>query len=487
MVASAVLALLLVPQTQAESPWLNDRNLGVPLRAAESARLDPALLDVAARLAGRALLANRATETLEALCDDVGPRLSGSAEANHAVEWCVARMQQDGLENVHAEKVMVPHWVRGRCDVAMTAPRAQPMHACALGGSVGTGGKPLVAPVIATESLESLAALDRAAVAGKIVLLTRRMERDGGEKAGYGPTVSIRSKGASAAARLGAVGVMIRSVGTGNARLPHTGHMSYDDGVPRIPAVAVSAEDAEMVERLLARGQSVTVSVDTTCEMQGDVESANVVGEWRGRERPEEVVLLGGHLDSWDLGSGAIDDGAGCVIAWEAVRLMKELGLRPRRTLRVVLWMSEENGSAGGIEYARLHADDAAKFVVAIESDGGAGRPSGFGLSCAEVDLPRVQALGALLRGLGCGTVRSGGGGADVGPLRKFAVPTMGLNQDGHWYFDYHHTPADTPDKVDPHEFALNVGAMAVMSYALAELEPRLAPFPAPAGEERKK
>jgi carboxypeptidase Q len=474
------------PPSQAESPWLDDKNLGDPLRSGESTQLPPALLDAATKLAGRALLANHAAETLEELCDDVGARLSGSDAANHAVAWCVARLRKDGFENVRTEKVLVPHWVRGRCEVAMTSPRAQSMYACALGGSVGTGGKPLVANVVATESLETLAKLPPEQVAGKIVLLTRRMTRDGGERSGYGATVSIRGNGAIAAAKVGAVGVLIRSVGTGNARVVHTGAMHYDEGVTRIPAAALSAEDAEMIERLLARGQPVAVSLDLGCETQGDVESANVVAELRGREKPDEVVVLGGHLDSWDLGLGAIDDGAGVVIAWEAVRLMKELDLRPRRTLRVVFWMNEENGLRGGNGYAEQHAAEAANHMVAIESDGGAGRPTGFGLTCDAADLPRVQALGALLRGLGCGSVKAGGGGADVGPLRKLAVPTMSLNQDSHWYFDYHHTPADTPDKVDPHELALNVAALSVMSYALAEMEPRLAPFPAPADEKTR-
>jgi len=484
MVVSVVLAVLLAQQIHGESPWVNDQNLGDPLRSAEAAQLPPELLDAASRLASRALLSNRAMETLEELCDDVGARLSGSAEANHAVDWCIARMKRDGFENVHAEKALVPHWVRGRCDAAMTSPRPQPMHACALGGSVGTGGKPLVASVVMTESLDSLAKLTREQVAGKIVLLTRRMTRDGGEASGYGPTVTIRGRGASAAAKLGAVGVMIRSVGTANARLPHTGNMNYEEGVPKIPAIALAAEDAEMVERLLARGTDVKVSMESTCEMEGDVESANVVADLIGREKPDEIVLLSGHLDSWDLASGAIDDGAGCVISWEAARLMHELKLRPRRTIRVVLWMSEENGSAGAKAYAVQHEAEAGKHVVAFEADSGAGRPQGFGLTCADQDLPRVQALAPLLRGLGCGAVTKGGGGADVGQLRRLAIPTMGLSQDDHWYFDYHHTTADTPDKVDPHEMSLNVAAMAVMAYAVADLEPRLAAAP-PAANDR--
>jgi carboxypeptidase Q len=471
--------------TQAESPWLDDKNLGAPLRPGEVPALAAPLVDVAARLVGRALVSSRASETLEQLCDDCGARLSGSENANVAVEWCLERLRADGFENVHAEKVMVPHWVRGACKVALVEPRAQELVACALGGSDGTGGKALRAPVVVTESLESLAKLAAADVRGKIVLFTRKMERDGGETSGYGATVSIRGGGASAAARLGAVGVMIRSVGTGNARLPHTGAMYYDDGVARIPAVALSAEDAEMVARLAVRERPLEVSLELGCETLPDVESANVVADLPGREKPEEIVVLGGHLDSWDLGTGAIDDGAGVVIAWEAVRLMKELGLKPRRTLRLVFFMNEENGVRGGDGYAAEHAGELANHVAAIESDSGAGRPTGFGCTSSDGDLARVKQLGALLRGVGADAVGQGGGGVDISPMRKGGVPTLGLRQDSHWYFDYHHTAADTPDKADPHELALNVGAMAVMAYALAEIEPRLASFPQAADSGR--
>ncbi len=475
------------PPTQSESPWLDDKNLGAPLDPGEVPPLAQPLLDVAAKLVGRALVSNRASATLAQLCDDCGARLSGSENANFAVEWCLERLRADGFENVHPEKVMVPHWVRGHCKVALAAPRGQELAACALGGSIGTNGQAIRAPVIATASLESLAKLAPSDVRGKIVLFTRKMERDGGATSGYGPTVSIRGGGASAAARLGAVAVMIRSVGTGNARLPHTGAMRYDEGVPKIPAVAISAEDAEMIERLLARDRPVEVAVELGCETLPDVESANVVADLVGREKPEEIVVIGGHLDSWDLGTGAIDDGAGVVIAWEAARLIRESGLRPRRTIRLVFFMNEENGLRGGDGYAAEHAGELANHVAAIEADSGAGRPLGFGCTSTDDDLARVTQLGALLRGIGAGSVSKGGGGADIGPMRKAGVPTLGLQQDSHWYFDYHHTPADTPDKVDPHELALNVAAMAVMAYALAEITPRLTNAPQDSNESGRR
>jgi len=478
-------ALCCAQATQAESPWLDDRNLGAPLRPSELPGLAAPHLDVASRIVGRALVANRALATIEELCDDCGSRISGSENAARAVDWCLERLRHDGFENVRAEPVMVPRWVRGECRVAMTAPRAEELVACALGGSVGTGGRPLRAPVVVTESLDSLQRLERSRVAGRIVLFTRRMKRGGGEAAGYGATVSIRSRGALAAARLGAVGVMIRSVGTGNARLVHTGQTNYDESAPRIPAVAISAEDAEMLERLAARGVAIEASIDLGCETLDPVESANVVAELVGRELPEEIVLIGGHLDSWDVGLGAIDDAAGVVISWEAVRILKELGLRPRRTIRTVFFMNEENGLEGGKGYAARHAEAAARHVAAIESDGGAGRPLGFGCTSREADLARVRQLATLLRGIGADRVTAGGGGADLGPLQRLGVPTLGLSQDPHWYFDYHHTPADTPDKIDPHELALNVAAMGVMAWALAEMEPRLAPLQPAATETR--
>jgi carboxypeptidase Q len=223
----------------------------------------------------------------------------------------------------------------------------------------------------------------------------------------------------------------------------------------------------------------VEVAIDLGCETLPDVESANVIAELSGREKPEEIVLVGGPLDSWDLGTGALDDGAGCVIAWEALRLIREAGLRPRRTLRLVLFMNEENGVRGGDGYFADHRDELKGHVAAIEADSGAGRPQGFGCTSSEPDLARVAQIGALLRGLGAGAVTKGGGGVDISPLRAGGVPTLGLRQDGHWYFDYHHTAADTPDKADPHELALNVAAMAVMAFCLAELEPRLENFPA--------
>lgn len=464
-------------QTQAESPWLGDRDLGTPLRAAETPPIAAPLVDAAARIVGRALVANDALARIEELCDDCGPRLTGSENAERAVAWCLERLQADGFENVRAEPVTAPRWLRGHCRVSMTAPREQEMVALALGGSVGTPDRPVRAAVVATESLESLAQMAAGDVSGKVVLFTRRMRRDGGSEAGYGATVSVRSRGAIEAAKRGAVGVMIRSVGTGAARLPHTGAMGYADGVARIPAVALASEDAELIERLLARGVPVEASIDLGCEDGGTVESANVVAELVGRERPAEIVVIGGHLDSWDVGSGAIDDASGVMICWEAMRILKDAGLRPRRTIRLVLFMNEENGLAGGNGYADRHAGELASHVAAIESDGGAGRPVAFGCSSSPEDLERVRDVAALLRGIGVGSVNAGGGGADIGPLRRRGVPTLGLNQDSHWYFDYHHTPADTPDKIDPHELALNVAAMGVMAYALAEIEPRLGPL----------
>ena len=306
-----------------------------------------------------------------------------------------------------------------------------------------------------------------------IVLYTKKMERAAhGGMSGYGQVVSIRSRGAVEAARLGAAASVTRSVGTDRARLPHTGAMNYEEGTPRIPAIALAQEDADRIVRLLERGQEVIMSIDLGCEYLPDRMSANVVAEVVGREKPEEIVLLGGHLDSWDLGTGALDDGAGCAITWEAARLLIELELRPRRTVRLVLFMNEENGLRGGRGYAERHKDELSQHVAALEADRGAGRPLGFDGGVNDEIVDTVRQVAALLTGIGADQVKPGGaGGADISPLFRLGVPCFGLAQDATYYFDFHHTPADTLDKVGPFELALNIGAVSVMTYVLAEME----------------
>ncbi len=407
------------------------------------------------------------------MCDRIGPRLSGSENLEKAVSWCAAEMKRDGLDNVHTEKVMVPHWVRGEAKGRILAPTPHPMALLALGMSDGTKPQGLTAEVVEVKSLEELTAIgDRAK--GKIVLFNKPIYANGGEDRGYGSAVGLRYSGAVAAAKVGAVGMLIRSLATADLRLPHTGAMAYEDGVPHIPAAAIAPEDAELIHRFLDAGETVKVTFTLSCKTLPDAESANVIGEIRGSELPSEVVVIGGHLDSWDVGTGAHDDGAGCVISMEALRLIRSLGLKPKRTIRAVLFTNEENGLRGGKAYAETHASELGKHVAAIESDSGGARPLGFGVSTGPGGTDIVKKLAAPLARFAADDVQEGGGGADISPMAPAGVPQLGLRQDSTHYFDVHHTMADTLDKVDAHDLAMNATAMAVMAWELANLDPPL-------------
>jgi carboxypeptidase Q len=290
----------------------------------------------------------------------------------------------------------------------------------------------------------------------------------------YGQTVQYRSGGAVAASRAGAVASMIRSVTPYSQNTPHTGGMAYNDSVPRIPHAAITPEDADMIARMVAQGERVAVKVTMSAHMLPDAQSRNVIGELRGTTSPDEIVVMGGHIDSWDVGRGAMDDAGGVVVAWEAIRLLKELGFRPRRTIRVVGWTNEENGLRGGNAYRDAHRAELDRHVAAIESDAGVFKPQGFGFTGSDAAYATVQQIGRLLQGIGAGTIQRGGGGADIGPIMALGVPGMGLNVDGTRYFWYHHTDADTVDKLDPHDVALCVATMAVMAYVLADMPERL-------------
>jgi carboxypeptidase Q len=420
------------------------------------------------------------------MCDRIGPRLSGSENLEKAVSWCAAEMKRDGLDNVHTEKVMVPHWVRGEASGRILTPTPHPMAILALGMSDGTKPGGLTAEVVEATSLEALTALgDRAK--GKIVLFNKPIYANGGEDRGYGSAVGLRYSGAVAAAKAGAVGMMIRSLATADLRLPHTGAMAYEDGVPRIPAAAIAPEDAELIHRFLEAGETVKVAFTLSCKTLPDAESANVIGEIRGSELPNEVVVIGGHLDSWDVGTGAHDDGAGCVISMEALRLIRSLGLKPKRTIRAVLFTNEENGLRGGKAYAEAHATELGGHVAAIESDSGGARPLGFGVSAGPGGTDIVKKLAAPLARFDADDVQIGGGGADISPMAPAGVPQLGLRQDSTHYFDVHHTMADTLDKVDAHDLAMNATAMAAMAWQLANLDPPLPRYVPPKTEDAAK
>ena len=421
----------------------------------------------ASRLIGAALADHAAYEKLAYLGDTFGPRLAGSRGLELAIEWAQAEMKREGLENVRAEPAMVPKWVRGRESLVLLDPVERPVVMLGLGNSVGTPADGITADAVVVSSYAELE--KRAAdVKGKIVVYNVPYTN-------YGETVQYRGGGASRAAKLGAVAALVRSVGPIGLRTPHTGAMNYEDGVARIPAAGISAEDASTLARLQARGQSTRMRLQMDAHFEPDAQSYNVIGEIRGREKPDEIVVVSGHFDSWDVGTGMMDDGGGCIAAWEAVRLMLKANLRPRRTVRVVLYTNEENGLRGGTAYRDQHAAELAKHVAMLESDAGVFRPLGVGFSGSDRARAIVQQIGSLLVGIDAHRVGPNGGGADIGPsVRAANIPSLSLDVDGSEYFIYHHTPADTIDRLNPQDVAKGVATIAVMSYVIADLPERL-------------
>jgi carboxypeptidase Q len=438
------------------------------LPASDSA-LAPDIRATAESLRERASSGSEATRWVRELTDRVGPRLTGSPGDAAAVAWALATLKAQGFARVRAEKVVAHVWKRGGESGEITAPYRQPLALTALGGSVATPAGGLEAEVLEVASLEALDAKGEAA-RGKIVFFNKRMER-GGDFSGYGRAVDVRGAGPSRAAKYGAAGVLIRSIGTDHNRTPHTGAFKYEEALPKIPAAALAIPDAELLERLVREGKPVRVRFILTCRSEPDTETANVIGEIPGREKPEEIVLLGAHLDSWDLGTGAIDDGTGCAIVLEAARLIGHLPRRPRRTIRVVLYANEENGLAGARAYADAHGSELARHVAALESDSGTGRPTGLSWNAGPSAEPLVAAIAAILAPVGAGQATGGAtGGADLSPLRPAGIPLFQLSQDSSRYFDYHHTANDTFDKVEPASLDANVAAVTALAYIAAEI-----------------
>ena len=438
------------------------------LAAPAAAQTDPAAAyrEAADRLIDAALADSAAFERLTLLVDRFGHRLSGSESLERALDWIMDEMRRDGFDNVRGEPVMVPHWVRGEESARLVSPRPRDLPMLGLGGSIGTPAGGIEAEVLVVGSFEELE--QRAGEArGRIVLYDVPFTT-------YGETVRYRTTGAAAAARVGAVASLLRSVGPYSMQTPHTGTMSYEGGVPRIPAAAITVEDAMMLHRMQDRGERIVVRLMMEAETLPDAESRNVIAEIRGRELPDEVVVIGGHIDSWDVGQGAMDDAGGSVAAWEAVRLMHELGLRPRRTVRVVLWTNEENGLRGANAYRDQHRAELEDHVLAIESDAGVFKPLGFGFTGSDDAFAIVQRIGSLLEPIDAAEIRRGGGGADIGPIMALGVPGAGLNVDGARYFWYHHSDADTIDKLDAREFNECVAALAVLAYVVADMPERL-------------
>lgn len=465
---SLLIALLVVSFSSTSAAAISPQGL------AESYR------DAASRLIGAAMVDKSGWEKLAHLTDNIGHRLSGSQALERAVVWAQQQMRADGLDNVTAQPVMVPHWVRGQESATLLEPLVRPLAMLGLGRSVGTDEEGITAEVVVVESFDDLQSRSDEQIAGKIVLFNVPFQ-------GYGRTVQYRSGAASAAARRGAVAALVRSIGPVSLQTPHTGAMNYAEDAGRIPAAALTIEGAELIQRLTDSGTTVRLQLRMQARTLPDAESANVMGEIVGHEVPDEVVVLGGHLDSWDVGQGAHDDGAGVIAALQAVALIQQLELAPRRTIRVVFWTNEENGSAGGRAYRELVGAAVHGHVAAIEMDGGSEAPVGFGLGINDASMAGDDAtyerafrlaaqIGSLLDGLGAGSIFRGGGGADIGPLMRDGVPGFGLRTVGEHYFDWHHTEADTLDKIDANDFRRNVAALAVLAYVLADMPERLIP-----------
>ena len=431
--------------------------------------------DAAQKITAATVDNTRAWDRLAYMVDMFGPRLSGSKALEQAIDWTLETMRQDGLENVRREKVMVPHWVRGRESAMVTAPVERELVVLGLGGTVGTGRRGVKGEVVAFESLEALQKAGEAnpkVAEDKIVVINQKMPdfdpHNPTDPTGYGKTVVIRSSGASTAAKFGAKAVLIRSVTAHSLRTPHTGALRYEDGVKKIPAAAVTPADAEFLVRMAQRGPT-TVQLKLDAKTLADAESANAIAEIKGREKPEEVVVIGGHIDSWDVGDGATDDGSGCLMAMEAAKILMETGLRPRRTIRVVLFTNEENGLRGGKAYAEAHAKEV--HAGAIEADIGAGAPMGISMAADDATVAALAKYAPLFEGLGAAQITQGWGGADISPLMATGVLGLGMRPDVSHYFDLHHSPADTVEKIDPAYLQRNAGAMALMAWILAERE----------------
>ncbi len=408
-------------------------------------------------------------ERLVDLVDYFGPRLSGSETLENSIDWVVEKMRTDGFDRVWTQPVQVPHWVRGNESVTLNEPIQRNLPMLGLGGSVGTAAEGITAEVLVVQSFEELE--QRAEEAdGKIVLFNVEFTT-------YGETVQYRLNGASAAAKHGAVASLVASVTSYSMQTPHTGTMRYEEGVPEIPHAAITVEDALLMQRFADRGETLEVTLYMEAQTLPDAESRNVIAEIQGSEYPDEIIVMGGHIDSWDVGQGAMDDAGGCVAAWEALRIIARLNLTPKRTIRVVLWTNEENGLRGAEEYKRWVEEEEKSLgnhVLGLESDSGVFDPLGVGFTGSDEAFAILQEIGKLLDPIEAGEVIRGGGGADIGPLMRAGMPGMGLRVDGEKYFWFHHSDADTIDKLNKEDFNESVATMATFVYSVANMEIRL-------------
>jgi carboxypeptidase Q len=444
---------------------------------AQQQNFPPTLLDELAAIRTAALSDDYAYRQAAHLTENIGPRASGSPQASAAVDYVAGQLRQLGLD-VHLEPVKVPHWVRGAEAAELVefpgqaTGTSQKVVLTALGGSTSTATAGITADVVVVSNFDELKALGQNKVAGKIVLFNEIFDKQkaaaGLAFIAYGEAVRYRTAGPKVAAELGAVAALIRSVGNADYRLPHTG-FSISAG---IPAGAVTAEDADLIAHLAAQGK-VRMHLTLTSQKLPDADSYNVIADLTGSEHPEQIVVVSGHLDSWDLGTGAIDDAAGVAVAMEAVEIIQKLHLHPRRTLRVIAWMDEENGGSGSQTYSKDYLNDFARYSAVIESDSGAAHPLGFDIKMTIAASELLRPITGVLQSFGANALQPSTypPGADIAAMSEAGVPALGLMQDSRTYFNYHHTAADTLDKINPRELQENGAAMAVMGYALATMK----------------
>lgn len=425
------------------------------------------------KISDEVFMNGKAYSNLRYLCKQVGPRLSGSAGAAVAVEQTARMLREAGADTVYLQPCMVPRWVRGDKEIGkakLATGKTIDLNIVALGNAVGTGTKGITAEVVEVKNFAELDALGKDKVKGKIVFFNYRMDpRYISTFRAYGEAGVYRSQGPSRASALGAVGVIVRTLSPVLDDNPHTGATRYDDDKPKIPAVAISTNGAVELSELISKAMVKNVYFRTTCEMLADVESFNVVGELRGSEHPDEVITVGGHLDSWDLAEGAHDDGTGCMQSIEIIRAFKALGIKPKRSIRAVMFMNEENGLRGGSKYAEIAKAEPKKFIMAMESDAGGFTPRGFGFTASASQKSRILSWQPLFRQYGALEFNEGGGGADIGPLRSLGTALIGLNPDSQRYMDLHHAKTDVFEAVSERELNLGVVVMAGMVYLVSE------------------